>query len=207
MARITTTRRGVTALVVGIAALGAGGAAYAATQQTPAQQSAAIATDAATRLGVSSATLTGAIKAAIGDQIDASLKAGTITAAQATAAKARLADANAPLFGPGPGMRGDHRGGPGGPGGPGGGQLEAAAAKYIGITPAALRTEMGTTKSLADVTKAHGKDVAGLKASLSVGAPAGLIAHLDEEINEVHNGQGHDGPPPAGAPAPAAPTN
>ena len=198
MARITTSRRrGITAAVVGLAALGAGGAAYAATQQTPAQTSAAIATDAANRLGVSSSTLTAAVKAAIGDQIDAAVKAGTMTAAQATEAKARLADANAPLFGPGPGMRGDHGGFGRHGGGPGGPRLDAAAAKLLGITVAQLRTELGTTKSLADVAKAHGKTAAELKAALSVGAPAELVAHLDEEINEVHPA------PPAGAPTSA----
>src|SRR5437899_11965696 len=42
------------------------------------------------------------------------------------------------------------------------GSLFAAAASYIGITEAQLRTELGTDKSLADVAIAHGKTRDGL---------------------------------------------
>src|SRR5919108_4580746 len=42
------------------------------------------------------------------------------------------------------------------------GSLFAAAASYIGITEAQLRTELGTDKSLADVAVAHGKTRDGL---------------------------------------------
>src|SRR5207245_1660467 len=41
----------------------------------------------------------------------------------------------------------------------------AAAASYIGITEAQLRTELGTDKSLADVAIAHGKTRDGLAAA------------------------------------------
>src|SRR6058998_3043137 len=42
----------------------------------------------------------------------------------------------------------------------------SVAATYIGITVDQLRTEMGTTKSLADVAVAHGKTRDGLIAAL-----------------------------------------
>ena len=78
---------------VGLAALGGGGAAIAATKDapaTPAAQTTAIATDAAGQLGVTPAALTAAIKKAMVDQIEAQVTAGTITKAQAAAMEARL---------------------------------------------------------------------------------------------------------------------
>ena len=63
--------------------------------------------------------------------------------------------------------------------GPGGGDLLAAAATYIGITPDVLRTELGTTKSLADVAVAHGKTRDGLIAALTTAATAQLPAFVD----------------------------
>jgi len=46
------------------------------------------------------------------------------------------------------------------------GSYFTAAATYIGITEAQLRTELGTDKSLADVAIAHGKTRDGLIAAL-----------------------------------------
>jgi hypothetical protein len=45
-------------------------------------------------------------------------------------------------------------------------RLLNAAARYIGVTPRALRAELRAGKSLAQVASAHGKTAAGLKAAL-----------------------------------------
>jgi len=208
---------------VGLAALGGGGAAVAASRSgdTPAAQTQAIAADAAGQLGVSTADLTAAIKQAMVDQIEAKVTAGTLTKAQATAIEARLAKADAPLFALG--------GGPGGPGhrhdGPGGGPVSLdAAATYIGISASDLRTQLDAGKTLAAGATANGKTVDGLKTALSTAAKTDLDAavtagrltqaqedkiltdlpaRLDEEVNEVHTG-GHGGPGGPGDPPPAA---
>ena len=44
--------------------------------------------------------------------------------------------------------------------------LLPAAAAYLGVTPAALRTELRSGKSLAQIATAKGKSVDGLKAAL-----------------------------------------
>jgi len=210
--------------VVGLAALGGGGAAVAASKSsgpTPAAQTQAIAADAAGQLGVSPTALTAAIKKAMVDQIEAQVTAGTLTKAQATAIEARLAQADAPLFALGGGPGG--RGGPGhGHRGPGGGRASLdAAATYIGVSAADLRTQLAAGKTLAAVATANGKTVDGLKSALTTAAKtdldaavtagkltqaqedkilAALPARLDEEVNEVHTGVpggGFGGPPPA----------
>jgi hypothetical protein len=208
---------------VGLAALGGGGAAVAASQRTstsPQAQTQAVVTDAAGQLGVSPTALTAAIKKALVDQIEAQVTAGTITRTQATALEARLAQTDAPLFafggGPGGGPGGGHRGHGGGPV-----SLDAAAT-YIGVTAGELRTQLTAGKSLAAVATANGKTTDGLKAALTTAAKtdvgaavtagrltqaqadtilAALPARLDEEINEVHAGGlgGPGGPPPAGS--------
>jgi urease alpha subunit len=208
---------------VGLAALGGGGAAIAATKDAPATpkaQTTAIVTDAAGQLGVTPAALTAAIKKALVDQVEAELTAGTITQAEATAQEARINAADAPLFalggkgGPGDHGRGDRHG-------MGGGRVSLdAAATYIGITTAQLRTQLAAGKSLATVATDNGKTAAGLKTALTTAATteldasvkagtltqaqedkllAALPARLDDEINETHAGGfgGHDGPPPA----------
>ncbi len=209
--------------VVGLAALGGGGAAIAASKSAPASaqaQTQSIAADAASQLGVSTAALTAAIKKAMVDQIEAQVTAGTLTKAQATKMEARINQADAPLFalggGPGGPHGGDHRGGPGG----GPVSLDAAAS-YLGVTPSALRTQLAAGKTLATIATDNGKTTDGLKAALTAAAKkdldaavtagrmtqaqedkilAGLPARLDQEITEVHTGgpgHGPDGPPPA----------
>jgi hypothetical protein len=211
--------------VVGLAALGGGGAALAASKDSstsPQAQTSAITSDAASQLGVTSAALTAAIKKAMVDQIEAQVTAGTITKAQATAMEARLAMTDAPLFalGGGKGGPGDHGRGFGGPGG--GPVSFDAAATYIGISTSALQTQLAAGKSLAAIAVANGKTADGLKAALTTAAKtdldaavtagrltaaqetsmlANLPARLDQEINEVHAGGfgggpgGHDGAP------------
>jgi hypothetical protein len=218
--------------VVGLAALGGGGAAVAASQSgsSPVAQNQAIAADAAGQLGVSATALTAAIKTAMVDQIEAQVTAGTLRKAQATALEARLARADAPLFAMG--GEADGRGGFGhARGGPGGGPVSLdAAATYIGVSAADLRAQLAAGKTLAAIATAHGKTADGLKAALAAAAKteldgavtasnltqaqedrilAALPARLDNEINEADTGgpggSGPGGPPPAdSSTAPAA---
>jgi hypothetical protein len=90
---------------------------------------------------------------------------------------------------PGFQRRGAHRG-PDGPGGPLGAVFDAAA-KYLGVTRAQLGRELWSGKSLADVAKAKGKDVAGLKDAIS----NAFKGQLDELVNRKGIGGGMAGPP------------
>jgi len=105
------------------------------------------------------------------EHLDADVAAGRITAAQE---QARLAELKSHLdgivnrVGPPPGGPGAHHGAPFGD----------AAAAYIGITAAQLRTELEAGRSLAQVSAAHGKTAAGLKAALLADAKK----HLDADV-------------------------
>jgi hypothetical protein len=85
-----------------------------------------------------------------------------------------------------------------------------AAAKVLGITPEALRTELQSGKSIADVATEKKVDVQKVIDAVVAAQKADLeavIAKLPERVTEMvnHKGGGHrDGPPPAGAPAPPA---
>lgn len=66
--------------------------------------------------------------------------------------------------------------------GPGGkASYFAAAATYIGITEAQLRTELGTDKSLADVAIAHGKTRDGLIAALVAAQQQNITTLVDQK--------------------------
>jgi hypothetical protein len=211
--------------VVGLAALGGGGAALAASKDSPASpaaQTSAIATDAAGQLGVTPAALTAAIKKAMVDQLEAQVTAGTLTKAQATAMEARIAKADAPLFA----LGGGGNGGPGGHGGGmggmrGDGMSLDAAATYIGVTATDLRTQLTAGKTLAAIAVASGKTADGLKAALTTAATkdldaavtagkltaaqetkilADLPTRLDHEINDAHTGGPGGGGPGGGGP-------
>ncbi len=149
-------------------ALAAGGGLAVAASSGPGDAQKAFLDDAAKRLDVTPDKLQSALRGAAGDGIDRALQQGRLTKEQADRLKQRLKDAPLP-FG-GPGFRGGHRhGGPGhfGPGARGG--LDAAA-KYLGLTPAELGTQLRSGKSLADVAKDKGKDTAGLKAAMTAAA-------------------------------------
>ena len=60
------------------------------------------------------------------------------------------------------------------------GSLLTAAATYIGITEADLRTELGTDKSLADVAVAHGKTRDGLIAALAAARQQEIATLVDQ---------------------------
>ena len=176
--------------VTGLAVLaGTGGAYAAAASQSgspakPADRAAeqkAFLDDVATRLNVTRDKLDAAIKGAAEARIDAAVAAGRLTKEQGDAAKKRL-ESGIPLLGPGPlgGGPGGH--GPGGHGAFGGphGEGLAGAADYLGLTDDQLRARLQQGKSLADVAKAQGKSVDGLKAALKTA----LTAKLDEAVKD-----------------------
>jgi hypothetical protein len=106
-----------------------------------------------------------ATKAAALDQVDAALKAGKITKAQAEELKARINSGDYPPFGPffGPGFGFHHRfhDGP-----PLFGDKLSGAADYLGLTEAQLRARLNNDQTLAQIAKAQGKSVDGLKQAI-----------------------------------------
>jgi hypothetical protein len=149
---------GATAAVL-VGGAGAGVAATKLTQNTPNEESKAIVEDAAKTLGVSPSKLSAAIKKALSDRIDAAVAAGRITKAQGDELKQRLESGDFPLFGPpafGPGFPGVH---------PFFHGLDSAAS-YLGLTEQQLRSRLNQGQTLAQIAKAQGKSVDGLKAAL-----------------------------------------
>jgi hypothetical protein len=126
----------------------------------------------AQHLGISTEKLQDATKAAAIDQVDADLKAGRITKAQADELKARIKAGDFPFFGPG--RFGEfHRDGPHG-------LHHQAAADYLGLTVAQLDAKLESGQSLADVAKAQGKSVDGLKDAILADAKK----HLDRAVSD-----------------------
>jgi hypothetical protein len=150
-------------LVIGAAALvvaGGGGAAIAASQSSSASPDAFV-ESLAEHLGVSTDELEDAAKAAAIDQVDAALAEGRITEEQAEELKERIEEGDAPLFGPplvgGPDV---HHGGVVFVDG-----LDAAA-EYLGLGEEELRERLEEGQSLAEIARAEGKSVDGLKQAL-----------------------------------------
>jgi hypothetical protein len=180
-------------LVIGVAAglllAGAGGAFAAGKLTSPKEERQAVINDAAKRLGVEPAKLSDALTKALEDRVDAAVSAGSITKAEGDALKARIEAGDAPgLFGGGQHGRRFDFGRHHGPG------LDAAA-KYLGLTDAQLRTELENGKSLADVAKALGKTadgvvnalVADAKTKLDAAVKAGRLtqAQADEMLSDL----------------------
>lgn len=191
-------------------AVAGGGAAIAASQLgSPQAESQAIVNDAAQQLGIQPSKLSDALKKALEDRVDAAVSAGDLTKDEGTALKARIESDDFPLFGF------PHRGF-GGPGHVGVvvGGLDAAAS-YLGLTEDALRTQLESGKTLAQVAKDQGKSVDGLiqamvdsaKSKLDAAVKAGrltqsqedsMLADLKQRITDLVNGKlppfpGHDG--------------
>jgi hypothetical protein len=193
---------------VAIGALVAAGATYAANQPSPKEESQAFLKSAADRLDVSSNELENALEGAYSDRLDAAVKAGRLTKSQADELKKRAQrDGGVPFFG-GPGPRGLH-----GPHGPGGHRHAGptAAAKYLGLSESALHQQIESGKTLAEVAKARGKSVDGLKDAMKDAIRADLdkavkadrltetmrkqmLADLDQRIDAIVNGKGPRGP-------------
>jgi hypothetical protein len=149
----------------------AGGAIAASGSDDPAAERQAFLNDAAGRLGVTSTTLESALKAAAIDRVDAALAAGKITKDEAQALKDAINAGKAPL---GPGFGFGHHGFRHG------GDFAEAAATYLGLTEAQLRTQLESGKSLADIAKAQGKSVDGLKSAIL----AQVQSKLDQAVKD-----------------------
>ena len=197
---IRTHALAVAAVALAVAAVGTGVALATGSSKTPQERHDAYIASVAKHAGVGVDALKAAMKTAAIEQVDAALAAGEITKAQADAAKQRIeSGATGPLGG-----FGGHMGmGPGGIG-HGGGFL-AAAADYLGLTQAELRTELAADKSLADVAKAKGKSVDGLTEAIVAAHTAKLdaavkdgkitsdqakqiLAQLEQRVGDMVNG-------------------
>jgi transposase-like protein len=136
-----------------------GGAAYAATQSDATGQQAFIG-DVAKRLHVSPSQLTSAVKAALIDRINAEVKAGRLTQAEANKIEQQITQSpRLPfLFAPGAHRFLEVRGKPGG--------VFHAAASYLGMNTSQLLSDLQSGQSLAQIAKAHGKSVSGLEQAI-----------------------------------------
>jgi polyhydroxyalkanoate synthesis regulator phasin len=127
--------------------------------ESPSAESKAVINDAAKTLGVEPSKLDAALKKAIENRIDAAVAAGRLTKEQGQELKQRVESGDFPLFGPpalGPGFGAPHLFFHG---------LDAAAA-YLGLTEAQLESRVNDGKTLAQIAKAEGKSVDGLKAAM-----------------------------------------
>jgi gas vesicle protein len=169
-------KRKVVAGTVAALAVGGAGGAIAATQlrSSPSEESQAIVNDAAKQLGVQPDQLSGALKKAIENQIDAAVAAGRLTKPQGDELKQRIESNNFPLFGPLPLGFGFRHGFFGHHAFPG---LDGAAS-YLGLTDAQLDAKLDAGKTLAQVAKDQGKSVDGLVAALK----ADLKQKLDRAV-------------------------
>lgn len=149
------------------ATLGAGGA-IAATQLNPRQESQAVVNDAAEQLGVEPSELTAALEETLANRVDAAVEAGRLTEAEGEAIKERIRAGEVPLLGlggPGFGLRG----------GPHHHHADLqAAASYLGMTEASLRTALEDGRTLAQLARARDKSVAGLVTAMTKAATAEL---------------------------------
>jgi predicted DNA-binding protein (UPF0251 family) len=181
-------RKHLIAGAVTVAALAGGTAgAIAATSDEKATEQAVL-TDAAKKLGVDATDLRNALASAEDAQLDAAVKAGRLTQAQADEIKQhRQAEGTVLGIGRGGHGPGDHRGG--------GRFLLTDAAKAIGISEQSLITQLRDGKTLTAVAKTHGKTLAEVKAAVKQSATARLDADLkagritqaqrDEEVGEL----------------------
>lgn len=184
--RRLATRRWLVAAAV-LAVLAAAGAAVAARGDAskPDERETLLA-DVAKRLGVDAAKLEAAFEAAAIARVDAALAAGEISERKAARLKARIESGKlTPLPKPRGGPRGFAFGrrGQGPPLGLQGprkfrGPL-APAATYLGLTPQELKAQLREGKSLADVARARGKSVEGLKQAILSSLTDSLDAYVD----------------------------
>jgi polyhydroxyalkanoate synthesis regulator phasin len=150
--------------VAAAAAVAGGGGAIAADRLGASDDSQAIVNDAAKQLGVTPSALTAALKKALENRIDEAVAAGRLTKEQGEELKQRIESGPLPFFF---GPRGVHFGHFG--------ELDAAAS-YLGLTDAELRSELESGKSLAQIAKDHGKSVDGLIQALADAAKKRLDA-------------------------------
>lgn len=155
-------------------AVAGGGAAFAAGELTPRQESSAIIDDAAEQLGVDSAKLADALEQALENRVDEAVADGRLTEEQGAELKERISSGEVPLLGlrgAGPGLRHHH--------GPGPGAHLDAAATFLGLTQAELREQLRDGKSLAEIAKAEGRTVAALVDALVAAAETELAEAVE----------------------------
>jgi hypothetical protein len=188
--KVLKSKRTLTAAAALAVAVGAGGAIAASGSSSTSGNG--FLARVAGHLGISTQKLQDATKAAAIDQVNADLKAGRITQPQADEMKARINSGDGvPFFG------GPHRFGDFGHGelGHGPGDHLSGAAVYLGVTVPQLLQKLAGGKSLADVAKAQGKAVDGLKQAMIASAQASLDqavkdgqltkAQADRELSEL----------------------
>jgi polyhydroxyalkanoate synthesis regulator phasin len=166
-------KRKVIAGAAAALAVGGTGAGIAATKlnDSPSAESKAIVEDAAKQLGVQPQALSAAIKKALSDRVDKAVADGRLTKEQGAELKKRIAADEFPLFGP-PAF-GPHFGAPH----PFFHGLDAAAT-YLGLTDAQLRSRLNSGKTLAEIAKAENKSVDGLKTAMQKEAKDKLDAEV-----------------------------
>jgi polyhydroxyalkanoate synthesis regulator phasin len=188
---VAHTKRKLAAGALAALAVAGGGVAVGATQLgSPKEESQAVIADAAKQLGVEPAKLSAALNTALENRVDAAVAAGKITKAEGDALKARIQSGEAPLFA----TRRPHGFGPGHHGPNHGPSLDAAAT-YLGLTEAQLKTELQSGKTFAEIAKAHGKTAEGLanalvdaaKKKLDAAVAAGRLtrAEADSMLSEL----------------------
>ena len=202
MKNVTSKRALVAASALSLV-VGAGGA-IAAYKGSPTRGDGFLAR-VADHLGISTQKLEDATKAAAIDQVNADLKAGRITKAQADELKARIEKGEAPLFLGGQRHFGPHRFGDFGHLPFGAHGHLSVAADYLGLTVPQLFQKLANGQSLADVAKAQRKSVDGLKKAIVNGAKQDLdqavksgflteaqakeaLSALQSRIDEIVNG-------------------
>jgi hypothetical protein len=169
-------------LAIGTTALAAAafaGGAYAANVNSPSSARQAFLADVAKRLNVTPQQLIAALKGASLDQLNAAVKAGKLTQAQANAIKQRIEQGGAGPFIFPRALRGLHTFRPG-LFGPAAHSPLGAAAKYLGLTDAQLFDQLQAGKTLSQIAQSRGKSVAGLKQAM-FGAEK---ARLDEAVKD-----------------------
>jgi hypothetical protein len=181
-------KRKLAILTTAVAAAAFAGGAYAATQDSTGNERQAFLNDVAKRLNVTPQELAAALKGAYQDQLNAAVKAGKLTQAQANALAQRFQNpGSGPVGGMGPlglGLRG--LGANGGanslfepPNGPGHGDtVITSAAKYLGLSDTKVAAQVQSGVTLAQVATARGKSVSGLEQAIT----AAFKTRLEEAV-------------------------
>ena len=195
-------RKLIAAGVAAVAVTGGGAAIAASKFGSPSEESQAVVNDAAKQLGIQPSALSDALKKAFENRVDAAVTAGEITQAQGDAIKSRIESGEFPLF------FGGHPDGFGHHGHFGG--LDAAAT-YLGVTAADVRTQLEAGKTLAQIAQDKGKSVDGLiqamvddaKTHLDAAVTAGrltqaqedsILTDLKQHITDLVNGKAPNRP-------------
>ena len=196
-------KRNVVLALAALAVAAFAGGAYAATQNSGPNTRQAFLNDIAKRLHVTPSQLSAAVNGATTDQLQAEVKAGQITQAQANALEQRLKNGGStPLLPLTPGLAGPRgflarppgngafpvrplgqgqRHGFGFGFGFGGFGLNAAAG-YLGLSNAQLIQQLRSGKSLAQIASAKGKTVAGLEQAMTAPLKKGLDAAVARKV-------------------------